>query len=283
MKTIAGIAEMKAITGELKSAGKSIGLVPTMGFLHEGHLSLVRESLRRADVTVVSLFVNPTQFAPNEDFEDYPRDRVRDSQILDAEGVDYLFAPVNEEMYPDGYHTCVEVQELQDRLCGRTRPGHFRGVCTVVTKLFNIVRPDFAFFGQKDAQQAFILKRMVRDLNMDTTIEVLPTVRDADGLALSSRNTYLDSEQRKVALVLSASLKRALEMVEKGEKDAAVISRGIREQILSQPLARIDYVEIVDIDTLLPLKKITHRALIALAVFIGKVRLIDNVIVEVQE
>lgn len=274
---------MKSLASGLKAEGKIIGFVPTMGFLHSGHLSLVREAVNKSDITVVSVFVNPAQFGPKEDFKEYPRDINRDSRLLKAEGVDYLFVPREEEMYPEGYSTYVEVQKLQDRLCGRSRPGHFRGVCTVVLKLFNIVQPDLAYFGQKDAQQALILRRMAKDLDLDTRIEALPIVREPDGLAVSSRNTLLDPEQRKAALVLSSSLNAASTLVEEGEREAAKIIQRIKEEIQIQPLARIDYVEIVDIDSLLPVKRLEKKTLIGLAVFVGRVRLIDNVVIEVEE
>lgn len=283
MRIITEVQEMHDAVGQEKSRGKSIGLVPTMGFLHEGHLSLVRESVQQADVTVVSIYVNPTQFGPKEDFKEYPRNIKRDTEILEAEGVDYIFSPGNEEIYPEGYKTYVEVHDLQDTLCGRSRPGHFRGVCTVVLKLFNIVEPDFAYFGQKDAQQAIILKRMVQDLNLGVKIEVLPIVREEDGLALSSRNTYLDQEQRKAARVLSQSLEEARKMFENGEQDSSQIISRMKERISQEPRAKIDYVEIVDMDTLNPVAKIENEALAALAVFIGKVRLIDNTILKVEE
>jgi pantoate--beta-alanine ligase len=256
----------------------SVGFVPTMGYLHEGHLSLVRESLRKADVTVVSIFVNPAQFDPTEDFNEYPRDLNRDSEVLEREGVDYLFVPEADEIYPHGYKTFVEVHDLQDKLCGRSRPGHFRGVCTVVLKLFNIINPDISFFGQKDYQQAVILKRMVKELNLEVKIEALPIIREADGLALSSRNKYLTREERKAALVLSKSLKEAKSMVAKGQRDSTAIIKEMKEIIGREPFAKIDYVEIVDKDSLLPVARIEKETLAAVAVFIGKVRLIDNTI-----
>jgi len=283
MRTINKAAEMQDAMNREKSLGKTIGFVPTMGFLHQGHLSLVRESLKKAEVTVVSIFVNPAQFGPQEDFKDYPRDIHRDFEILEKEGVDYLFVPGDEEMYPEGYKTYVEVSGLKDKLCGRSRSGHFRGVCTVILKLFNIVEPDFAFFGQKDAQQAIILKRMTADLNLKVKVEALPIVREEDGLALSSRNTYLSQEERRAALVLSKSLDEARQMVENGERDAGRIVNGMREMIDREPLARIDYVEIVDMDNLDPVNNIEKEALAALAVFVGKVRLIDNTILRVKE
>ena len=283
MKTITRTEEMHEAVLEEKSHGRSVGFVPTMGFLHEGHLSLVRESVRRADVTVVSIYVNPTQFEPKEDFKQYPRDIHRDTELLKAEGVNYLFLPDNQEIYPEGYKTYVEVHDLQDKLCGRSRPGHFRGVCTVVLKLFNTVNPDMAFFGQKDAQQAIILKRMAQDLNLGVKIEVVPIVREEDGLALSSRNSYLDQEERRAALVLSKSLEEARVMIQNGERDSGQIIDRMKEMIGREPLAKIDYVEIVDMENLDPVQKIENKALAALAVFIGKVRLIDNAILQVKE
>ena len=274
---------MKKVVAELKPSGQSIGLVPTMGALHEGHLSLVRSSLNQTDRTVVSIFVNPTQFGPREDFERYPRDLKRDLEILENEGVDFVFVPEAEEMYPDGYMTYVEVHKLQDKLCGHSRPGHFRGVCTVVLKLFHIIKPDISFFGQKDAQQAIILKRMAKDLDMDGKIEVVPIVRNEEGIALSSRNEYLSPEERKTAHCLSKSLKKARSMIEDGERDTEKIIRRMKEIINEEPLARIDYVEIVEMEELDPLPQIEEEALIALAVFIGKARLIDNTIVRLKE
>lgn len=283
MKILKTIQEMKKVSAELRSSGQSIGFVPTMGYLHEGHLSLVRSSRSQADCTVVSIFVNPTQFGPREDFKRYPRDLKRDLEILEEEGVDYVFVPEVKEMYPNGYKTYVEIHEFQDKLCGHSRPGHFRGVCTVVLKLFHIIKPDLSFFGQKDAQQAVILKKMVKDLDMDGKIEVLPTVRNEKGIALSSRNEYLSPEERKAALCLSKSLKKARSMIDEGERDTEKIIRGMKEIIAEEPLARIDYVEIVGMEELDPLPQIEDEALIALAVFIGKARLIDNTIVRTKE
>jgi len=278
MKVFRRIDEMRSAVSGIKSRGMSIGFVATMGYLHEGHLSLVRGSLRKADVTVVSIFVNPAQFGPTEDFKEYPRDLNRDSEVLEREGVDYLFVPEADEIYPQGYKTFVEVHDLQDKLCGRSRPGHFRGVCTVVLKLFNIINPDISFFGQKDYQQAVILKRMVKELNLEVKIEVLPLIREKDGLALSSRNKYLTQEQRKAALVLSKSLKEAKSMVEKGQRDSAAIIKEMKEIIGREPLVKIDYVEIVDIDNLDPVARIEKETLAAVAVFIGEIRLIDNTV-----
>jgi pantoate--beta-alanine ligase len=283
MRILKTIQEMKEASAEVKSNGHSIGVVPTMGYLHEGHLSLVRESTSQADRTVVSIFVNPAQFSPREDFKKYPRDEKRDSEILEKEGVDFLFMPDGEEMYPKDYKTYVEVHELQDKLCGRSRPGHFRGVCTVVLKLFHIINPDLSFFGQKDAQQAIILQRMVKDLDMGVKINVLPIVRDEDGLALSSRNEYLSPEERKAALCLSRSLEAARSMIGVGERETERIVRSMKEIIKKEPLARIDYVEIVEMEKLNPIPRIAKKALIALAVFIGEARLIDNAIIYLKE
>lgn len=283
MKIYKKIDEIKEESRKLKATGKFIGFVPTMGFFHEGHLSLVRESVKKTDCTVVSIFVNPTQFGPREDFKSYPRNLEKDLETLEKEGIDYVFVPDNKEIYPEGYRTYVEVHDLQDKLCGESRPGHFRGVCTVVLKFFNIIKPDVSFFGQKDAQQAIILKKMVRDLNLDIKIEILPIVRDKDGMALSSRNYYLDNDGRKAALCLFKSLKSAREMIMNGEKKAEKIKRRMKEIIQSEPLAKIDYIEIVDMDNLEHMGKIEDEALVALAAFIGNARLIDNMIVNVKD
>jgi pantoate--beta-alanine ligase len=283
MNTVRKIEKLKSTLRDIRSLGKSVGFVPTMGYLHEGHLSLVKASLKKADCTVVSIFVNPTQFGPKEDFKEYPRDLEADSQFLEKLGVDVLFYPDTSEIYPSDYKTYVEVEDLQDKLEGRSRPGHFRGVCTVVLKLFHIVQPDVAFFGQKDAQQAIILKRMVSDLNLDVRIEVMPTVRDEDGLALSSRNVYLNTEQRQAALCLSRSLDEAAGMIRSGERRTAPIVDRMREIVGGEVLAKLDYIAIVDRATLAPLEEIKEDALIVLAVFFGSVRLIDNIIVSAQE
>ena len=283
MQTVEDIEKMKILVERLKRRGKSIGFVPTMGFLHEGHLSLVKESLAKSDVTVVSIFVNPSQFGPNEDFRDYPRDFEKDSLLLREMGIDILFAPREEQMYPSGYQTYVQVENLHDRLCGKSRPVHFKGVCTVILKLFNIIQPDLAFFGQKDAQQAAILKKMVDDLNLAVVLEILPIVREKDGLALSSRNLYLNPEERRAARVLSSSLEEARKRIEAGERETEFIIDKIRQIIQSEELTKIDYVEIVDSTSLGPLRRIKDQALIALAVYIGKTRLIDNLIIQVKE
>ena len=277
MKIIRTVAEMTALSREIRALGKRIGLVPTMGSLHEGHISLVRECRAKSDITVVSIFVNPAQFGPKEDLGSYPRDLERDAGLLEKEGVDYVFHPEPFDMYPEGYRTYVTVEDLEDRLCGLSRPGHFRGVCTIVLKLFNIIRPDTAYFGWKDAQQVIILRRMVADLDLDVRVEALPLVRDADGLALSSRNSYLSAEERKAALILSRSLEDARRRIEEGERDAGRIAGRIEETVAGEPRARLDYVAVVDPVSLRPLDRIDGEALIAMAVHIGRTRLIDNV------
>ncbi len=282
MKIITSIPEMKAVVRQHRSSSRTIGFVPTMGFLHEGHLSLVRASRKKADVTVVSIFINPAQFGPKEDFKAYPRDLGRDCTLLEKEGVDYVFHPEAAQMYPDGYKTYVEVHDLQDKLCGRSRPGHFRGVCTVVLKLFQIVEPDFAFFGQKDAQQAIILRKMVRDLNLNVQVEIMPIIREPDGLAMSSRNTYLNPQERTAALVLTKSLAEAKTAIKRGERRAEVVLGRMRAMIEKEPLARIDYVEAVDAQDLKPVKEIRGGTLIALAVYIGTTRLIDNMTINLE-
>jgi pantoate--beta-alanine ligase len=282
MRIITSLRQMKAASARIKAAGRTIGFVPTMGYLHQGHLSLVRTSKASTDATVVSIFVNPTQFGPAEDLAKYPRDLRRDAQLLRREGVDILFCPKEAEMYPPGYKTYVEVHELQNKMCGRSRPIHFRGVCTVVLKLFHIVGPDKAFFGQKDAQQAVIIRRMVGDLDLDVKVEVRPIIRDPDGLALSSRNAYLNPAERKAALVLTKSLKEAKILVEQGERKTAVLIERIRARLQAEPLAREDYMTVVDPEELEPLSLIKDRALIALAVFIGRTRLLDNVMVRIK-
>jgi len=278
MRTVTAISGMKAAVAGLRAQGRTIGLVPTMGALHEGHLSLVRECRRSADIAVVSIFVNPLQFGPREDFRRYPRDPDRDAARLEAEGADILFLPEDLEMYPPGYSTSVEVAGLQEKLCGRSRPGHFRGVATVVLKLFLIVRPDWAFFGQKDAQQVVVLRRMAMDLNMDVEIRALPIVREPDGLAMSSRNAYLSADERRAALVLFRSLKEAQQLYEKGERAASPIRERLLTTLASEPLVKLDYAEIVDPSSLEPVERIEEETLIALAVYIGRTRLIDNII-----
>ena len=256
---------------------RTIGLVPTMGALHEGHLSLVREARRMCDVVVVSVFVNPTQFGPSEDYEDYPRDLTKDTALLTDYNVDYIFAPAAEEIYPKDFSTYVNVGGLSKLLEGESRPGHFRGVATVVAILLNTVRPDFAFFGQKDAQQAVIIKRMVRDLAFDTEIVVSPTVREDSGLAISSRNLYLDAEEQQSAAVIHRALKQAKEIYKKGERHAGKLAEIVRATIEMEPRVRVDYVSVVDAETLEKLDKLDERPmLVAVAAYVGKTRLIDN-------
>ena len=262
-----------------REENRTIGFVPTMGALHEGHLSLIHEARAMCDVVVVSVFVNPAQFGPAEDFDSYPRDLTRDSALLAEYNVDYVFAPTVDEIYPPGFSTYVTVTGLPDQLEGASRPEHFRGVTTVVGILLNVVKPDFAFFGQKDAQQAILIKRMVRDLAFSAEIVVVPIVREESGLAMSSRNNYLDDEQRKAATVLSRALSHAREAYEVGEHNAARLLELVRGTIEKEPLARIDYVSVNDAETLEKLEKIDDRpVLVSLAVFIGKTRLIDNVV-----
>lgn len=275
------IAEIKTYLRKEQKNGKIIGFVPTMGYLHEGHLSLIRRAANENDMAVVSIFVNPTQFGPAEDFERYPRDLQRDVNLAQQAGANVIFAPDVAEMYPQGYKTYVEVQEITNTLCGASRPGHFRGVTTIVTKLFNIVRPDRAYFGQKDAQQAIVIQQMTKDLDMDVEIMVCPIVREKDGLAMSSRNVYLNPQEREQAVVLSESLALAKKLIIQGERDAFKIKAAIVDKITQKPLAKIDYVSIVDAQTLKDIHHITNRVLIALAVKFGSTRLIDNIIVEV--
>jgi pantoate--beta-alanine ligase len=256
---------------------RTIGLVPTMGALHEGHLSLVREARRMCDVVVVSVFVNPTQFGPSEDYEDYPRNLTKDTALLTDYNVDYIFAPAAEEIYPKDFSTYVNVGGLSKLLEGESRPGHFRGVATVVAILLNTVRPDFAFFGQKDAQQAVIIKRMVRDLAFDTEIVVSPTVREDSGLAISSRNLYLDAEEQQSAAVIHRALMQAKEIYKKGERHAGKLAQIVRATIETEPRVRVDYVSVVDAETLEKLDKLDERPmLVAVAAYVGKTRLIDN-------
>ena len=266
---------------EWKKAGHSIGLVPTMGFLHEGHASLIRKCREENDKVVVSVFVNPTQFGPNEDLEDYPRDFERDCALCESIGADLIFHPEPEEMYQDAC-AYVSINTLSDTLCGKTRPIHFKGVCTVVSKLFNIVTPDNAYFGQKDAQQLAIIRKMVKDLNFDIRIVGCPIIREEDGLAKSSRNTYLSAEERKAALCLSRAVRKGQEIVSKGCTSESVMKE-MRVIVESEPLARIDYISVVDALTMQPVEKVDSDVLVAMAVYIGKTRLIDNFSYEVQK
>jgi len=256
-----------------------IGLVPTMGYLHEGHLQLVRAARKQSDFVVVSIFVNPIQFGPKEDFRRYPRDFARDRRLLESAGVDVIFYPRVKEMYPEGYATFVEVERLGDGLCGASRPGHFRGVATVVAKLFSIVLPDVAVFGAKDAQQAFVIRRMTRDLGFHTRIIILATVREKDGLAMSSRNIYLSPGERAEAPVLHRSLVLAKKLIRQGERKAAKVRAAMRRLIQRESGGRIEYVEIIDTDELKPINTIKGEMLVALAVHFGKTRLIDNIVV----
>lgn len=275
------ISETREFVRQARQAGLKVGFVPTMGYLHEGHLELMRRARAICGAVVVSIFVNPTQFGPNEDFARYPRDLERDASMAESVGADVVFNPPVEEIYPPGHCTYVDLERLTDKLCGLSRSGHFRGVATVVAKLFNIVRPDLAFFGQKDAQQVLVIKRMVADLNMDVEIITVPTVREADGLAMSSRNVYLRPEERRAALVLSRSLRAAEEAVAAGERDPAVIRRMVTGMILSESLASIEYAEIYSHPALEPVEVLNGPALLALAVRIGRTRLIDNTVLEV--
>lgn len=272
------IADIRKYVRQARANGHTIGFVPTMGYLHEGHLELMRRAKERCQTVIISIFVNPAQFGPNEDLDRYPRDLERDVSLSEQVGVDALFFPDVEEMYPRGFSTYVDVERLTENLCGRSRPGHFRGVATVVTKLFNIVKPDWAFFGQKDGQQALVIKRMAADLNMDLDIVIVPTVREADGLAMSSRNVYLEPEQRRAALVLSRSLCKARDALAAGERNAQAIRQLVVDIINSEPLASIDYVEIYSHPDLETLDTVNGPALLALAVKIGKTRLIDNIV-----
>lgn len=278
MRLISTVAEMQAICREVRRSGKSLGFVPTMGALHEGHLSLVRAARAHNQVVVASIFVNPLQFGPNEDFSKYPRAMERDRGLLEAEKVDLLFAPSAEEMYPEGAVTEVYVAGLSEKLDGKSRPGHFKGVTTVVAKLFEIVRPDRAYFGQKDAAQVAVLRKMVHDLNMDVELIICPIVRERDGLAMSSRNAYLTAEQRKQALVLNRALMRIQLLADKGEKDAASLREAGKQVIAEEPGARLDYFEIVDGNTLDPVDDISKGALVAVAAYVGTTRLIDNLV-----
>ena len=272
---------MRERSREQRAPGSRLGLVPTMGALHEGHLSLVRAARVKSDVVVVSIFVNPTQFGPSEDFAKYPRNFERDCQLLEAEGVQFVFAPAVKEMYPQENLAWIEVQELSERLCGKSRPGHFRGVATVVAKLFHAVEPDLAFFGQKDAAQVAIIRRMVRDLNLPVTIEVCPIVREPkDGLALSSRNAYLSTEERKSAVVLYRSLTRVKKLFDEGERDSSKLISAAKHEFGEQTGARLDYFEIVDPDSLEPRATIQKRTLVAVAALVGTTRLIDNILLE---
>lgn len=283
MKLFETVADMKAQVAAWKAEGLTIGLVPTMGALHEGHMSLMDAARAACDRVAVSVFVNPLQFGPDEDYDSYPRDIERDAAICREHGVDAVFHPEPAEMYPPNYNTYVVMETLTDALCGASRPGHFRGVCTVVNKLFNIVQPDKAFFGQKDAQQLAIIKRMVADLNMNLQVVGCPIVREEDGLAKSSRNTYLSPEERAAALVLSRAVFAGQQAVAEGLRDAAALKQLMCDIVAAEPLARIDYIEVVDGETMQPTEQLGRFVLAALAVYIGSTRLIDNFIYEEGE
>lgn len=279
MQVVKTIREVREIVKAWHREGLSVGLVPTMGYLHEGHQSLIAKSVEQNDRTVVSVFVNPIQFGPTEDLEAYPRDLERDIQKVTEAGGDLIFNPEPSEMYPDHFTSFVDTTETTELLCGARRPIHFRGVCTVVSKLFNIVNPDRAYFGQKDAQQLATIRRFVRDLDFDIEIVACPIVREADGLAKSSRNTYLSTEERQAALILSKSLAKGHEAIEAGELSASKIIDIIEQNLHTEPLARVDYVEVVDFENIQRVETIGRETLIAIAVFIGKTRLIDNIII----
>lgn len=276
MQVVSTVKEVRDIVAGWRKEGKTVGFVPTMGYLHEGHGSLISKAVEQNDKAVVSIFVNPMQFGPTEDLESYPRDLEKDSKFCESLGADLIFHPEPEEMYHDGFSSFVDMTVLTEELCGLSRPVHFRGVCTVVSKLFNIVQPDRAYFGQKDAQQLAVIRHMVSDLNFGIEIVGCPIVREADGLAKSSRNTYLNEQERKAAVVLNQSLQAAQDLYENGERSAAVLSAAIREKLAAEPLAKPDYVEIVDWNTLEPVETIQDSVLMAIAVYIGKTRLIDN-------
>jgi pantoate--beta-alanine ligase len=284
MQILSDIAELRAALHDLRAGNPSatprrVGFVPTMGALHDGHRSLVRAARRRCDILVASIFVNPTQFAPNEDFSRYPRTLEQDCRMLEAEGADVVFTPTADAMYPPGALTFVEVAEASNRLDGASRPGHFRGVATIVAKLFHIVQPDLAFFGQKDAAQVAVLRKMVRDLDFPLEIVVCPTVREPDGLAMSSRNRYLSPDGRRQALSLSRALQAAATQAARGEHRASALLQTMRAILQQEPAIRVDYIAVVDPDTLLPVDNVTAGALLAIAAYVGNTRLIDNVLV----
>jgi len=280
VKVIKDIHKMTDCAKALHRKTKTIGFVPTMGCLHEGHLSLIKRAKKDADTVIVSIFVNPTQFGPREDFRRYPRNFKKDEELAKLCGADIIFYPEAKDIYPKNYHTYVNVKELTENLCGASRPGHFQGVTTIVAKLFNIVQPDISYFGQKDAQQAIVIKQMVKDLNIPTKIKILPIVREKDGLAMSSRNVYLSKKERQDALILYRSLLKAKELIKRGQKDVKKVKSIMRVMINKKNTANIDYVSVVDLYTLKDVKTIKGKVLIAVAVRIGKTRLIDNIIIE---
>ncbi len=280
MNVINSITEMQAFSDACRKQGKTIAFVPTMGYLHQGHAHLMQEGRKLGDVLIASIFVNPTQFGPGEDFEKYPRDWQRDAQLCASAGVDVIFAPTAEEMYPQGYQTSITVSQVSQNLCGVSRPTHFQGVATVVAKLFNCTKPHVALFGEKDFQQLVVIQRMVKDLNMDIRIIGFPTVREQDGLAMSSRNTYLSAEERISALSLSRGLARARELFQQGERSALVLIATVRQSIEKEKCAAVDYIKVCDIETLQDIETIARPAVMALAVKIGKARLIDNIVLK---
>ena len=280
MHTVSSVKEMQVLVQKIRAQDKRIALVPTMGFLHPGHLSLMREGRRRGGVLVASIFVNPTQFGAGEDFEAYPRDRERDQKMAQEAGVDVIFAPPAAEMYPSGYQTYVTVERVTQGLCGISRPDHFKGVTTVVCKLFNIVTPHVAIFGEKDFQQLVAIRQMVADLNLPIEIVGMPIYREEDGLAMSSRNKYLTPPERRAALCISTSLKRAKALFDSGEREGKKISREVKNSIEAEPMSRIDYIKICNASDLKDIDQITQRAVLAVAVNIGKARLIDNIILD---
>ncbi|MBL7158114.1 MAG: pantoate--beta-alanine ligase [Candidatus Omnitrophica bacterium] len=279
LKVITEIDKMKTYAKIMRKDSKVIGFVPTMGYFHEGHLSLMRAARKQCDTVIVSVYVNPAQFAPYEDFTKYPRQIKRDEELARTEGADVIFVPRDEDMYPEGYSTYVNVEGLTEKLCGKARPGHFRGVTTVVMKLFEIVKPEIAYFGQKDAQQAFVIQKMIKDLNLDITMKILATVREKDGLAMSSRNSYLKKTERKEAPIVYQALLGAERMVQAGENSAKVMTKAMRETIKKASSAKIDYISVVDTESLEDVATIKNEALVTAAVLIGKTRLIDNIIV----
>ncbi len=281
MKVIQTVKEMQAWSMSQHKKGYKTGFVPTMGYFHPGHLSLMKSSIKRTDKTVVSIFVNPTQFGVNEDFSKYPRNYERDLELAKEAGVDMVFLPAVDEIYPEGYDTYVVTDKLSQVLEGKTRPTHFRGVCTIVLKLLNIVMPDILFMGQKDIQQCVVLSRMIQDLHLKVKMVIQPTIREKDGLAMSSRNTYLSLEERKAALVLSQALEYAKNQVEKGTSNTAFIVNGMKKLINNESLADLDYIAVVNRYSLLPVKKLEGSFIICLAVYIGKTRLIDNYLFDV--
>ncbi len=279
MLIVKTVYEMKMTRSKIQT-NKRVGFVPTMGYLHEGHLSLLKKAREENDVVILSIFVNPIQFGPNEDLDRYPRDFERDEKLAQEAGTDIIFYPTSEEMYPEGYSSYVITEGLDRHLCGAKRPGHFKGVMTVVLKLFNITKPHSTYFGQKDIQQARIIEQMIKDFNLDINFHICPIVREEDGLAMSSRNTYLSPEERKQAIALFKGIKRGEELYKNGERDAEKIKKEVEKVVKSFNLAKIDYVDIVDYSTMSPLKKLGGKSVLALAVYFGKTRLIDNTILE---